>query len=158
MKICNNNLKTVTYNKSLQKENGSSLSRSSAFTTKEVDSVAVPQDRRRSVGKVLGELGKSMISITKRIGRSFSTNSLTESNRSSLPLSVKQKSISEQSLVSKVGEDVLEKCEKESSSSLNTSAKSRRNSLIKDKSLSNIVEPSKTPELRRGLQKITEDI
>ena len=150
--------KTVTYNKSLQKENRSSLSRSSAFTPKEVDSVAVPQDRRRSVGKVLGELGKSMISITKRIGRSFSTNSLTESNRSSLPLSVKQKSISEQSLVSKFGEGELEKCENESSSSLNSSAKSRRNSLIKAKSLSNIVEPSKTPELRRGLQKITEDV
>ena len=155
--------KTVTYNKSLQKENCSSLSRSSAFTIKEVDSVAVPQDRRRSVGKVLGELGKSMISITKRIGRSFSTNSLTESNRSSLPLSVKQKSFSEQSLVAKVGEDDLEKCESVKSISQNTidpSAKSRGNSLIKAKSLSNIVEPepSKTPELRRGLQKITEDV
>ena len=153
--------KTVTYKKSLENEDGSSLSRSSVITTKEVDSVTVPQERRRSVGKVLGELGKSMISITKRIGRSFSTNSLTESKRSSVTLSVKQKSISEQSLGAKVEDNQVEKCENESLISQNTrgtTSKSRRSSLVKAKSLSSLFDPNLTPELGRGLQKITEDV
>ena len=155
--------RTVTYNKSGYQETASdpSLSRSSVITTKEVDSVVTPQERRRSVGKVLGELGKSMISITKRIGRSFSTNSLTDSKRSSVAISVKQKSISEQSLVDKVEEDKKEQCESESLLTQKTddqSLKSKRSSLIKSKSLSSIVDPDKTPELGRGLQRITEDV
>ena len=155
--------RTVTYNKSVDQESASglSVSRSSVITTKEVDSVITPQERRRSVGKVLGELGKSMISITQRIGRSFSTNSLTDSKRSSVAISVKQKSISEQSLVEKVEEDKKEQCESESLLSRKTddqSLKSKRSSLIKSKSLSSIVDPNKTPELGRGLQKITEDV
>ena len=155
--------RTVTYNKSGDQETASdpSLSRSSVITTKEVDSVFTPQERRRSVGKVLGELGKSMISITKRIGRSFSTNSLTDSKRSSVAVSLKQKSISEQSLVDIVEEDKKEKSVSESLLSQKTddlSLKSKRSSLIKSKSLSSIVDPNKTPELGRGLQKITEDV
>ena len=155
--------RTVTYNKSGDQETASdpSLSRSSVITTKEVDSVVTPQERRRSVGKVLRELGKSMISITKRIGRSFSTNSLTDSKRSSVVISVKQKSISEQSVVDKVEEDQKEQCESESLLSRKTddqSLKSKRSSLIKSKSLSSIVDPDKTPELGSGLQKITEDV
>ena len=153
--------KTVTYKKSLENENDSSLSRSSVITTKGVDSGPVSQERRRSVGKVLGELGKSMISITKRIGRSFSTNSLTESKRSSVPLSLKQKSISEQSLDAKVETNQVEKSENDSLISHDTrgtSSKSRRSSIVKAKSLSNLFDPNLTPELGRGLQKITEDV
>ena len=153
--------RTVTYNKSVDQESASglSVSRSSVITTKEVDSVITPQERRRSVGKVLGELGKSMISITQRIGRSFSTNSLTDSKRSSVAISVKQKSISEQSLVEKVEEDKKEQCESLLSRKTDDqSSKSKRSSLIKSKSLSSIVDPNKTPELGRGLQKITEDV
>ena len=165
--------RTVTYNKSLvrdsSEESAASESLSSVITTKEIESVPTPQERRKSVGKVLGELGKSMISITKRIGRSFSTNSLTDHTKRS-SVSIKQ-SHSEQSLNSKVKEEEDDDEEedkedeyqspKDSSrveNSERSSLKSRRSSLVKSKSLSNIVNPDKTPQLGRGLQKITEDI
>ena len=175
--------KTVTYMKSSEKEISS---QESLLISKEPHSGSVD---KRSMGRVLQKLGHSMISITKRIGRSFSTNSLSlaSQRRSSITGSLQQRSSSEHSLSTKHEDDqqdsinskqrsmLSQSVEKSSlksqsveksslkslsrkSSLIKSKSLSRKSSLVKSKSLSSIMDPDKTPDIGRGLQKITEDI
>ena len=132
-------------------------SRGSLITTKEAPSTS----SKKSIGKVLGKLGQSMVNITKRIGRSFSTSSLTE-GKSEMSM---QRSQSEHSLFEK-GSNVEEK---ESNASLKDSISSNKtkdskstyqndDSLPNSKSLSIISEGKSTPQIGKSLQKITEDV
>ena len=131
--------------------------RGSIITTKEAPSTS----SKKSIGKVLGKLGQSMVNITKRIGRSFSTSSLTE-GKSEMSM---QRSQSEHSLFEK-GSNVEEK---ESNASLKDSISSNKtkdskstyqndDSLPNSKSLSIISEGKSTPQIGKSLQKITEDV
>ena len=131
--------------------------RGSIITTKEAPSTS----SKKSIGKVLGKLGQSMVNITKRIGRSFSTSSLTE-GKSEMSM---QRSQSEHSLLEK-GSNVEEK---ESNASLKDSISSNKtkdskstyqndDSLPNSKSLSKISEVESTPQIGKSLQKITEDV
>ena len=146
--------------------------RGSIITTKEAPSTS----SKKSIGKVLGKLGQSMVNITKRIGRSFSTSSLTE-GKSEMTM---QRSQSEQSLHEK-GSNVEEKESnaslKESISSIKTkdskslkdsisssktkdskSTHQNDDSLPNSKSLARISEGESTPQIGKSLQKITEDV
>ena len=151
--------------KSVSQQNSTpnmSSSKASVITAKEVVSI---ESDKKGVAKVLGKLGKSMISITKRIGRSFSTTSLSStSQRRASMLSERQRSASEKSLISKSQQGSLHS--KQSSivqpsvTGPSSKTSSGRSSLIKSKSLSNIIAPDSetTPILRNSLQKITEDV
>ena len=127
--------------------------RGSIITTKEAPSTS----SKKSIGKVLGKLGQSMVNITKRIGRSFSTSSLTE-GKSEMTM---QRSQSEQSLLEKRSN--VE--EKESNASLKDSISSNKtkdskstyqndDSLPNSKSLSRISKSSnKTKDSKSSYQK-----
>ena len=113
---------------------------------------------KQNVGEALGNLGRKMVSITRRIGRSFSTNSLSIVSRKGSEISIKN-SASETSAERKASRKDSDKGESDTEKvSSNGSIKS---SADKSKSLSDIcenveMEEMKTPVLGDSLQKITE--
>ena len=117
----------------------------------------------KNVGNTLGNLGKKMVSITRRIGRSFSTNSLSISSRKSSHISIKERTASGQSLERRESSIQSERDESDGErASTNGSIRTARD-LNKSKSLSSIYEnvekeDMKTPVLGESLQKITEKV
>ena len=117
----------------------------------------------KNVGNTLGNLGKKMVSITRRIGRSFSTNSLSISSRKSSHVSIKERTASGQSLERRESSIQSERDESDGErASTNGSIRTARD-LNKSKSLSSIYEnvekeDMKTPVLGESLQKITEKV
>ena len=117
----------------------------------------------KNVGNTLGNLGKKMVSITRRIGRSFSTNSLSISSRKSSHISIRERTASGQSLERRESSIQSERDESDGErASTNGSIRTARD-LNKSKSLSSIYEnvekeDMKTPVLGESLQKITEKV